>query len=67
MILSEFLKVNGGPKNLFVRFSQVILLKTFVKSLNTCAFLYSQLGESGEIKAIGELDLLFMTLRNACI
>ncbi|XP_016055394.1 PREDICTED: interleukin-22 [Miniopterus natalensis] len=26
-----------------------------------------ELGESGEIKAIGELDLLFMTLRNACI
>ncbi|XP_069347169.1 interleukin-22 [Eulemur rufifrons] len=26
-----------------------------------------KLGESGEIKAIGELDLLFMALRNACI
>ncbi|XP_032027546.1 interleukin-22 [Hylobates moloch] len=26
-----------------------------------------KLGESGEIKAIGELDLLFMSLRNACI
>ncbi|XP_011372174.1 interleukin-22 [Pteropus vampyrus] len=26
-----------------------------------------KLGESGEIKAIGELDLLFMTLRNVCI
>ncbi|XP_076775304.1 interleukin-22 [Arvicanthis niloticus] len=26
-----------------------------------------QLGESGEIKAIGELDLLFMSLRKACI
>ncbi|XP_004429440.1 PREDICTED: interleukin-22 [Ceratotherium simum simum] len=26
-----------------------------------------KLGESGEIKAIGELDLLFMELRNACI
>ncbi|KAK2506186.1 hypothetical protein MC885_017138 [Smutsia gigantea] len=26
-----------------------------------------KLGESGEIKAIGELDLLFMALRNYCI
>ncbi|XP_077024242.1 interleukin-22 [Tamandua tetradactyla] len=26
-----------------------------------------KLGEGGEIKAIGELDLLFMFLRNACI
>ncbi|XP_036108718.1 interleukin-22 [Molossus molossus] len=26
-----------------------------------------ELGESGEIKAIGELDLLFMNLRNSCI
>ncbi|KAL0611974.1 Interleukin-22 [Plecturocebus cupreus] len=26
-----------------------------------------KLGESGEIKAIGELDLLFMSLRNACV
>uniref|UniRef100_H0WPM1 Interleukin 22 n=2 Tax=Otolemur garnettii TaxID=30611 RepID=H0WPM1_OTOGA len=26
-----------------------------------------KLGESGEIKAIGELDLLFMALRNACV
>ncbi|XP_062932444.1 interleukin-22 [Cynocephalus volans] len=26
-----------------------------------------KLGENGEIKAIGELDLLFMSLRNACI
>ncbi|XP_004479257.1 interleukin-22 [Dasypus novemcinctus] len=26
-----------------------------------------KLGEGGEIKAIGELDLLFMALRNACI
>nr|XP_002711294.1 interleukin-22 [Oryctolagus cuniculus]CAB0000292.1 TPA: interferon 2B1 [Oryctolagus cuniculus] len=26
-----------------------------------------QLGESGEIKAIGELDLLFMALRTACV
>ncbi|XP_025857462.1 interleukin-22 [Vulpes vulpes] len=26
-----------------------------------------KLGENGEIKAIGELDLLFMALRNACV
>jgi hypothetical protein len=30
-------------------------------------FLFSQLGESGEIKAIGELDLLFTYLKNACV
>lgn len=35
--------------------------------LKYSCFLFSQLGESGEIKAIGEVNLLFVFLRDACI
>ncbi|XP_005081563.1 interleukin-22 [Mesocricetus auratus] len=37
------------------------------KNIQTLKETVKQLGESGEIKAIGELNLLFMHLRNYCV
>ncbi|XP_021514059.1 interleukin-22 [Meriones unguiculatus] len=37
------------------------------KNVQTLKETVKTLGEGGEIKAIGEVDLLFMSLRNACV